>query len=343
MKPARTSQRHFENTRLLVVQNGGTHIQHSQVKNLSDFFNKGDLLVINKSGTLPSSFRGRILRSGAAIELRLASFQGANTNDFSHWRAVSFGEGDWHKPTENRGPAPELKLHDQIRISENLTAHVQSIHEKYNRLFSIEFKSSRLMEELYRSGKPIQYSYLEEDLKVWDQQTLLAGAPISVEPPSAAFALNWATLFKLQEKGVQVATLLHSAGLSSTGDDNFDQAFPLDEYFEIPNETIAAIQQTKAQRGRVIAVGTTVTRALESAYLHSEIIQQKGRTTLRLSANTQLKVVDVLLTGMHEPDTSHANLMEAFAKPGVALIPKIEEVSKDYRSHEYGDLTLLAR
>jgi S-adenosylmethionine:tRNA ribosyltransferase-isomerase len=203
---------------------------------------------------------------------------------------------------------------------------------------TVRFDSPHLVESLYAAGSPIQYSYLEEELKVWDQQTLFSSFPISVEPASASFPFTWQTLFKLQERGVHIGSLLHGAGISSTGDSEFDKVFPLDEFFEIPKATIKQIQETKLKGGRVFALGTTVARALESAFLDEKNIIASGRTELRLSRTSQLRVTDCLITGMHEPETSHFHLMEAFGKTET-----LTEQTKEYRSHEYGDLTIFLK
>ena len=342
MKAATSSKRFFEETKLLVIHEGGKTTEHSHVGQLADYFSAGDLLVVNRSGTMPSSFFGEIEGRGEALEIRLASFLGTDTTDYRHWRAVVFGGGNWRIPTENRGEAPVLRRGDRIWISPELSAIVRAVDWKFPRLIEIEFSSVNLMKALYQAGNPIQYSYLQEKLAVWDQQTLFSGPPLSVEPPSAAFQLNWQMMFALQKRGVGIATLLHGAGLSSTGDAKFDAIFPLDEFYEIPEETIRLVAETRQRGGKVIALGTTVTRALETAFRDPQSIVTSGRTTLHLSAATPLRVTDTLLTGMHEEGTSHLGLMEAFGG-GSKLLDALQKESVTYRSHEYGDLTLLER
>jgi S-adenosylmethionine:tRNA ribosyltransferase-isomerase len=150
-------------------------------------------------------------------------------------------------------------------------------------------------------------------------------------------------LFELQKNGVQISPILHGAGLSSTGDPALDRRFPLDEFYDIPKETLEKIQLAKKHSRRVIAVGTTVTRALETAFQNSRPTASKGRTALRLGSSSHLKVVDGLLTGMHEIGTSHAELMLAFSSRGSKMLYAIDQETRDYHSHEYGDLMLLLR
>jgi S-adenosylmethionine:tRNA ribosyltransferase-isomerase len=346
MKPAINSKRRYEKTRLAISRDDTDDVQHSDVGHLREVFNAGDLLVINRSGTLPSSFQGRIEGTLETIEIRLASFQGRDTTDLSHWRAVSFGPGSWKMKTEDRPRPPHLRAGDKIQISPDLIAIVRKVDSRHARLFDLEFLSMDLTKALFGSGRPIQYSYLVEALEVWDQQTIFSGPPISVEPPSAAFPLNWKTVLDLKRHGVTMAPLLHGAGLSSTGDQDFDLAFPLDEYYEIPASTVELVRTAHARGHRVFALGTTVARALESAFENERNIVPRGRTTLRLSARTPVRVVDGLLTGMHEADTSHFQLMQAFsgrqAKTSRSFQSLIAQTTT-YRSHEYGDLTVLLR
>jgi S-adenosylmethionine:tRNA ribosyltransferase-isomerase len=214
------------------------------------------------------------------------------------------------------------------------------VNPDFPRLLGIEFRSEHLLHSLYTYGKPIQYSYLEENLKVWDQQTIFNGPPISVEPPSAAFSLTWHQLLNLQKRGIKVATILHSAGISSSGDEKMDKLFPLAEYFEVSLETKQQIEAAKSREGRVIALGTTVARALESAFTQGFVSQ--GYTTLKLGPETKPKVVDALVTGMHEEGTSHLELMKAFCSCNILERAKQEAEREGYRSHEFGDLTLLS-
>lgn len=335
MIPARSSQRHLEKTKLMVIEHDG-EVRHSDVHHLKNFLHPGDLLVVNRSGTLPSSFHGQIARTHQPIEIRLASYRGS----MARWVAVIFGHGSWRQATEARGPTPQIYAGDMVHISPRLQARVVSVDKRFSRLIEIEFSSSgNLLPALYESGRPIQYSYLKEELQIWDQQTLFAGPPLSVEPPSAAFPLSWERVLELKNFGVGIATVLHAAGLSSTGDAELDAQLPLAEYFEVPQSTADAVRRT---HGRVVALGTTVTRALESAAQNGgNLVASRGYTDFKLGPNTQLRVVDSLLTGMHEDGTSHAQLISAFCSPEWLTRANAQASKRQYRSHEYGDLTLI--
>lgn len=336
MKPAKNSKRRFEHTKLLVIGEG----HESRIGNLGDIvreFDGSEVLVVNRSGTLPASFHGRHVSSGKMIEIRLASYQG----ELHSWLAVTFGEGSWKVPTENRKQPPQLEPRQVIEIGHDLQAVVESVDVEFNRLIRIRFESESLVQRLYQYGRPIQYSYLEEDLEVWDQQTLFAGPPISVEPPSAGLNFSWRQIFELQKKGVEVVPIRHGAGLSSTGSELLDQKLPLAEWFSIGESSAGRINSAKKEGRKIFALGTTVARALESAIANGEVVAQGGLTTLRLGSDYKLQVVDGLITGMHEPGSSHLELLNSFC-PRERTQRLYALAGKDgFLAHEYGDLAFL--
>ena len=336
MKPATTSRRLLEETKLLVLS-GGNSVEHTKVGRLDDFLGEGDLLVINRSATLPSSFQGIVQRTGEAIEIRLAAFRGPSPDRLENWFAFSFGAGSWRDPTEERGDPPLVSQGDVIWIGENLEAMVIGV--QHDCLLSIQFRSSSLQKSLYEYGKPIQYSYLDEELNNWDQQTIFAGPPISVEPPSAGFALTWEMIFKLRQKGVKVVSLLHGAGISSTGSSDLDGLLPLEEWYEIPEETVDAIHEAKKAKRKIVALGTTVLRALESSGRSGELDAGKGLTKLKITPGYEFKFVSSLISGMHELGTSHMEILNSFCP--VELVKKGygEAIARGYEGHEYGDLS----
>jgi len=186
---------------------------------------------------------------------------------------------------------------------------------------------------VYRHGRPVQYSYMERDLRLQEVQTPYATRPLAVEMPSAGRPLDQAMRDRLAARGVEVARLTEAAGLSATGDPTLDAALPLPEHYEVPAETWDAVQRAD----RVIAVGTSVVRALESAARGPLV----GVTELRLGGDTTLRVVDGLLSGMHEPGESHFQLMAAFADLGLLRAAHDHAEGSGYRNHEFGDSTLV--
>jgi S-adenosylmethionine:tRNA ribosyltransferase-isomerase len=174
-------------------------------------------------------------------------------------------------------------------------------------------------------------------------QTVYAKEPGSAEMPSAGRAFTWKLLFDLKRRGVETAYIVLHTGLSSYMDDDLDAQHPAseEEYF-ISEAAAQKINQTRDLGGRVIAVGTTVVRALESVADETGKVQAgHGYTRLHITANHRLKAVDGLLTGMHEPEASHLDLLTAFL-PAEKIREAYEEaVQKRYLWHEFGDLNLI--
>jgi hypothetical protein len=139
------------------------------------------------------------------------------------------------------------------------------------------------------------------------------------------------------------ATLTHAAGLSSTGDATLDARFPLPERYEIPVATAAAVTRARRAGGRVVAVGTTVVRALEHAGRRGLPHAGAGVADGRIGRATRLRIVDALLTGTHEPGTSHHELLRAFATDEVLGRVAAALAAHGYRTHEYGDSVLVER
>src|SRR5262249_40004365 len=154
---------------------------------------------------------------------------------------------------------------DRLRLGP-LRATVERL-EGHPRLAQIRFDGSAqaIWAGLARHGTPIQYAHVRQQLALWDIWTPIAGCPVAFEPPSAGFVMSWETVRTLTDGGVEFATLTHAAGISSTGDPQLDARLPFDEPYRIPIYTTEAIARTRQRGGRVIAVGTTVVRALEHA------------------------------------------------------------------------------
>jgi S-adenosylmethionine:tRNA ribosyltransferase-isomerase len=179
---------------------------------------------------------------------------------------------------------------------------------------------------------------------LWDVWTPIAGPVVAFEPPSAGFTLSWGVVSALAQKGVELATLTHAAGISSTGDPDLDARLPFDEPYRIPGYTAEAIERAKERRSRVIAVGTTVVRALEdAAQADGHVKTGAGIATGRIGAATRLRIVDALLSGTHERGTSHYELLRAFAP--LLVLERMEEQldSGRYRTHEFGDSILVEK
>ena len=146
----------------------------------------------------------------------------------------------------------------------------------------------------------------------------------------------------LRARGIGFATITHAAGISSTGDPDLDRQLPFDEPYEIPQSTAVAIARTRADGGRIVAIGTTVVRAVEHAALYDGQVRAGSNVaTERIGPGTRLRVVDAILTGVHERGTSHYELLRAFVDD-LTLSTADEEIeAHGYRPHEFGDSVLV--
>jgi len=309
---------------------------------LLDQIQPGDLVVANDAATIPASLSGVHLPSHRPIEVRLAGVPSLDP-DNREFSAVVFGEGDFHTRTEDRPQPPSLAAGEQLQMGP-LSARILHLLD-HPRLVMLEFDHSRdeLWAGLAHHGRPIQYSHVPVPLALWDVWTPIAGPPVAFEPPSAGFALSWQLVTEMRVAGAQFQTITHAAGLSSTGDPLLDKRLPLDEPYRIPRATADAINQAKSNGKRIIAVGTTVVRALEHAVHEGKIAAGENLATGRIGVKTRLQVVDALLSGTHEPGTSHYELLRAFLTDAELERLTTELNLREYRTHEFGDSVLVSR
>jgi S-adenosylmethionine:tRNA ribosyltransferase-isomerase len=327
---------------LLVLTDAGvSHLRRSAFPTL---LRRHDLVVGNDAATLPASLSGTHQASGEPIEIRLAGRRSLDPEAVTRFSAVVFGAGDYRTPTEERPLPPRLLPGERLTFG-SLEARVVAIGD-HPRLVELEFTgtSGWIWAGLAHVGRPIQYAYVPEPLNVWDTWTRMAARPVAFEAPSAGFVIDWAMLRAIQARGAHFATITHAAGISSTGDPELDRCLPLDEPYEIPAATAALISNSRAAGGRIIAIGTTVVRALEAAATaDSEVRPGAGMATGRIGPDSTLAIVDGIVSGMHEPGTSHYELLQAFADASALQQMTAEAESHGYRAHEYGDFMYVRR
>src|SRR5262249_17902254 len=325
--------------KLLVVDGDGV-MRHLPRAALASLFCPGCLVIENHAATLPASLKGIHYPSRQPIEVRLAAWISAG--DPTQFIAIAFGAGDYRTRTEDRPSPPPLSPGDRLAFGP-LVATIDRLLD-HPRLFRLHFLGthSSILAGLARHGKPIQYAHVKEPLALYDVWTKFAADPIAFEPPSAGFALDWQTQAQWRQRGVGFATVTHAAGISSTGDLPLALRLPFDEPYRIPEQTAAAITQAKLNSRRVVAVGTTVTRALESAAsANGGVRAGNGVATGRLARGTSLRVVNAVLTGVHQPSESHFELLRAFAGDAALNQISAELNAYNYRNHEFGDSILV--
>ncbi|NTX11874.1 S-adenosylmethionine:tRNA ribosyltransferase-isomerase [Myxococcus sp. CA056] len=338
MKPARWPVDHPEEGRLLHIEPRGRRFSDARVADLPSLLRDGDLLVVNDAATFPASLLGRTA-SGERVELRLVSREEDGT-----WTAVLFGAGDWRKRTEDRPPPPVLPAGTRFTVV-GLPVQVVEVLPPSPRLLRVAFDEdgAALWSALYQGGRPVQYAYTVAPLSLWHVQTGYGARPWATEAPSAGLPLTWNVLLALRRRGVRLASLTHAAGLSSTGDAVLDAALPRPERSDIPVATVAQVEATRAAGGRVVAVGTTVVRALEgrAAMNGGRLVAGEAVTDLLLGPGFVPRVVHGLLTGMHEPGSSHHALLHAFAPSLLLKEAAAHAEARGYLGHEFGDSSLV--
>ena len=322
-----------DQVRLLVIERATGRIEHSRFDKIDNYLRAGDLLVFNSSRTLPASLRGCCATHGPCMEVRLAE----RLPDDSWLALLLCEQGDPF--------GCGLCAGMQIEFAEGLAATVLERDENIPPLWQLRFSISgtQLVDLIYRLGKPIRYEYVSAPWDLDYYQTVYAKEPGSAEMPSAGRAFTWKLLLDLKRRGIDSANIVLHTGLSSYMDDELDRAHPAseEEYF-VSATTAERINRARKSGGRVIAVGTTAVRALETNVDESGRVRaQHGYTRLRIDNEHRLKAVDGLLTGLHEPEASHLDLLSAFLPAEQIRAAYEEAVERRYLWHEFGDLNLI--
>jgi len=286
-----------------------------------------DLLVLNDAATFPGSLR--FLWAGQSLEARL--FEKVPGG----FRAVLFGPGDHTTRTEHRAPPPVFPVGTTLRLA-GLDARITRVCEDSARLVELAFDAddSALWAAVYAHGRPIQYAHAPSPFPLWAVQNVYATRPWAAELPSAGHHLTFARLDALKRRGIEVRTLTHATGLSSTGDAVLDAQLPWAERYAIPRETAEAVSFAP----RVVAVGTSAMRALE-AWAETGALSGIARNVL--GPHSPLRVTDALLTGIHQPGESHHRLLRSLLDE--AALQAATDLSHQARlaGHEFGDLALV--
>lgn len=361
-----------DGVRLLVLDREDGSTKHDVFKNLTSHLRRGDLLVFNVSRTLPAVLQAKVRsdRSKGRSDDSRASSGELNTRteqtDVEIRLAERLADGSWlalllcqgRPKSDGSGVTfDQNEISDQERFacglhngmildfSKELSATVLERDETIPRLWKLEFslKGQQFFEQIYALGKPIRYEYVPDDWALDNYQTIYATEPGSAEMPSAGRAFSWDVMFRLKSAGVNTANIVLHTGLSSYMDDELDALHPAseEEYF-ISECAAEAIKKTRLAGGRVIAVGTTVVRALESEFARNGYLSAvHGRTRLHLNSKFTPKIVDGLITGLHEPQASHLDLLSAFVQPEKLFTAYQEALDKQYLWHEFGDVNLI--
>jgi S-adenosylmethionine:tRNA ribosyltransferase-isomerase len=333
-----------DHVRLLAVDRDSGSVRHHRFHELPRLLEPGDLLVANDSRTLPASLLGRTA-AGQPLEVRLAA------RDGERWAALVLGVPEDGTdpalvPTDARPAAPPVAAEGRIGFAGGLGATVLGRHEEAAPLVWLAFDlaGERLAEALHRAGRPVRYAYVPRAWPLHHYQTLFAAGPGSAEMASAGRPFTVQTLRDLRDRGVGLATISLHAGLSTYGDPATDRRYVPAEPYLVPEATAAAVAACRAAGGRVVAVGTTVVRTLETAAAGAApgtVRPGPGVSRLRIGPGHRLAAVDGLLTGLHEPEASHLDLLAAFLDRPALDRAYAAALASGYLWHEFGDVCLL--
>ena len=300
---------------------------HTQFRRLPDFLRSGDLLVVNHSATLPASLPAE--GSPGAFILNLST-------NFGHGLWVA--EPRWSPARQ--GPLP-LAAGESIRAA-GLDARLVRPYPGLPRLWFVQFEGD-VDAAMKAHGAPIRYGYVENAYPLDAYQTVFSTVPGSAEMPSAAEPFTPRVVAALRARGIEIAGLVLHTGVSSLEvETERVEDHPLyPEPFQVPRDAGRAVNRARQAERRVIAVGTTVVRALESAWDGAQVRPMKAFTRLYVHPARGVHVVDGLITGLHDPVTSHLAMLYTLASQELIRSAYAEAVVRGYLWHEFGDSHLI--
>ncbi len=327
-----------DEVRLMVSHYNSNHVIHAQFRQLPEFLESGDLLVINTSGTLKAALN--VTRAGGApLELHLSTQLPANL-----WVVeLRQPEGTTTRPFSKGVAGEKLSLPEDASVT-LLTPYLSHQRDTTGapvRLWVAELRLPRhrsLHDYLNQHGFPIRYGYVKDAWPGSYYQTVYATEPGSAEMPSAGRPFTTELLTQLAARGVQVAPLILHTGVASLE----KHEPPYEEFYRVPASTARQVNHARAAGQRVIAVGTTVVRALETV-TDAEGVAHPGQgwTNLVITPERGLRAVNGLLTGLHEPEASHLAMLQALAGLEHLQITYAQALERGYLWHEFGDSHLM--
>jgi len=341
-----------DGVRLMVATPAG--IRHTVFYRLGDQLSAGDVLVVNTSATVPGQLDGN--RDGSAVVVHIANRLGDGTRVVELRTApdasapVLDGRVGEHIDLPAGGileliaPYPELRATTtgadsarDARAAQQIASH-SSPNGVGNRLWRGRLTMPQSLSNYLREhARPISYGYLNGSFPISAYQTIFALCPGSAEMPSAGRPFSAELVARLVARGVIFAPITLHTGLSSQ---DAGEA-PQPEWFEVSETTAHLVNSSRARGGRVIAVGTTATRAIESAARPDGVVTAAwGWTDLVISPERPVRVVDGLITGWHNPDASHLLLAESVAGAELTQHAYDAAVAEHYLWHEFGDSCL---
>jgi S-adenosylmethionine:tRNA ribosyltransferase-isomerase len=311
--------------RLMVAYKSENRLVHANFSDLPRFLDAGDLVVVNTSGTLAAEVDA-VGPDGAALAVHLSTQLPANLwvielrRDGGPFRAATPG---WIVQLPDGGSIELLAPYERS----NGRLWVASLHLPLP-----------LLTYLALHGRPIRYGYVPGTWPISMYQNVYATEPGSAEMPSAGRPFTPEVITRLVAKGIGVAPLVLHTGVSSLE----SCEAPYAEYYRVDAHTAHLVNDTHRQGGRVIAIGTTVVRALETvADERGRVHPGEGWTETVITPDCGVHAVDGLLTGWHEPEASHLDMLEAIAGRDLVEVSYQAALAEGYLWHEFGDVHLI--
>ena len=331
-----------DEVRLMVSRLSDNRIAHTRFSHFPDFLRPGDVLVINTSATINAAFeavREALDRSMNAVVLHLSTALSENGRQWVVELRRRSPNGTSPLPDAEAGERIRLPVGGIAQLVEPYLTGADELSNGRTRLWIAELTLPEpTLAYASRYGSPIRYAYAERQWPLEYYQNVFASEPGSAEMPSAGRPFTQAMLDRLARKGVRIAPLVLHAGVSSLdADEN-----PYPERYRVPSETAEAVNNGRSHAGRIIAVGTTVVRALETvADDNGRIRSDHGWTDLVITPERGLRTVDAILTGLHGPKASHLSLLESLAGHDHLALAYESALERRYLWHEFGDLHLI--
>jgi S-adenosylmethionine:tRNA ribosyltransferase-isomerase len=317
-----------DGVRLLVARGADGSLEHRTFAEVPDLLSPGDVVVINVSATIPAAVpAGRA--DGTRVRVHFATRAPHLEDD---WRLVEIRSADGRRPA--RVPAGE-----RLELRGGATLKLVAPYASGQRLMLARFCCALLVDEyLERHGEPIRYGHVRGRWPLEAYQNVYAISPGSAEMPSAGRPFTLELISRLVAREVSVVPVTLHAGVSSP--ESHEPPFP--EWFEVPEHTARAICAARHRGRRVIAVGTTVVRALESAASADGCsCACSGWTGLVVTPECGVRAIDGLITGWHDPEASHLMMLEAVAGPDLLRASYAAALDAGYLWHEFGDSHLI--
>lgn len=303
--------------RLLVSDRRTDRIVHATFRDLPWFLDSGDVVVVNDSATLPARLSATD-EDGRELTLHLST---------------RLSDDTW--VVEPRGT--DVATGTVLSLPAGASIRLARPH-RGNRLWVAKPSLPEpTLDYLHRWGRPIRYDYVPRDWPIENYQTVFARRPGSAEMPSAGRPFSSRVVTDLAARGVAVETITLHTGVASLEADEP----PYEEWFDVPERTAHAVRQAFARGSRVLAVGTTVVRALESAISNCEVRAAFGWTDLVVTGQHPICSASALLTGFHEPRASHLQMLTALADRDHVARAYESALEQRYLWHEFGDVHLI--